>query len=377
MRILYIINHMDWFWSHRLPLALGAQKKGYEVIVAATGASQDPKLKDLGFTGVELPSTTDGPLPLALLRVIGAIGGILAQHKPDLMHAITIKYAFLAGIAARMRPVTRYVFTIAGLGYLFSGEGLKPKILRNALAPYFWFAFRNPKTRLIFQNPDDLRIMVGRGFANAVRSYLILGSGVDLSVFPHIEEEAAEPPLVVMPTRLVHDKGVSVFVRAAQLCRERGVEAQFQIAGGITANNPLAITEDEMSAMTADGAVTWLGKVSDMPGLLARSSVIAYPSHYREGVPKVLLEACATGRAIVTTDHPGCREAVADNDNGLLVPIKNPEATADAIETLLREKMTRQSMGLRSRARAEEEFDVHLIVEKTLEVYDSALGKDD
>lgn len=372
MRILYIINHMDWFWSHRLPLAMGAKALGYEVIVAAHGASKDEKLKELGFKGVELSPSNKGFLPFTILKIIAEIFQILGKHKPDLMHAITIKYSFFAGIAARMRPGTRCVFTIAGLGYLFSGEGLKPKILRNVMAPYFWYAFRNPKTRLIFQNPDDLRIMVSRGFADALRSYLILGSGVDLSVFPYVEEKTASPPLVVMPTRLVHDKGVSVFVEAARICKQRGVSANFQIAGGITAYNPLAITEKEMNAMTADGAVTWLGKVSDMPDLLARASIIAYPSHYREGVPKVLLEAAATGRAIVTTDHPGCREAVADHNNGLLVPVKHAEATADAIAQLLNDPAQRKQMGRNSRARAEREFDVKIIVEKTLEVYTAA-----
>lgn len=137
-------------------------------------------------------------------------------------------------------------------------------------------------------------------------------------------------------------------------------------------NNPLAISKEEMDKFCEGGAVEWLGKVSDMPGLLARATLIVYPSYYREGIPKVLLESCATGRAIVTTDHPGCREAVTDGDNGLLVPVKDPQATAAAIEKLLADTQTRKTMGARSRARAEDEFDVRKIVKATLDVYGQA-----
>lgn len=373
-KILYVINHMDWFWSHRLPLAQGAKARGYHVIVAATGASQDTKLKEMGFEGAELPAADQGFGPAQLLKIICAISVLLAKHKPDIMHAITIKYAFLAGLAARLHSKTRPVFTIAGLGYLFSGEGLKPKILRTLITPYLWYALRHKKGEVIFQNPDDRDIMVSRGFARTAQTHLILGSGVDISAFDSAEEpDDSTQPVVVMPTRLVHDKGVAVFVEAARLLKERGMDARFQIAGGLTAHNPLAISKDEMEEMVKDGATEWLGKIEDMPALLQSAHVIAYPSYYREGIPKVLLEACAIGRAIVTTDHPGCREAVHHGENGLLVPIKDPQTTANAIELLLKDGTKRKAMAAQSRKRAENAFDVNLIVDQTLKVYDFAL----
>ncbi|MEZ5919079.1 MAG: glycosyltransferase family 4 protein [Alphaproteobacteria bacterium] len=376
-KLLYIINHIDWFWSHRLPLAAGARDAGWDVVVCVEGASKDTKLTENDFTGRELPPADKGFAPFAVLAIIAAIHHLIKEERPVLLHAITLKYAFMAGLAARFHKDIRVVHTLAGLGYLFSGEGTKPKILRALVGPFLKLALKHKNAQIIFQNPDDLEIMLSRGFVRKEQTYLIRGSGVDTEAFRYVPEEEKssaenDTPIVVMPTRLVHDKGVAVFVEAARLLKKRGSKARFQIAGGLVTNNPLAISKEEMDKFCADGAVEWLGKVSDMPGLLARATLIVYPSYYREGIPKVLLESCATGRAIVTTDHPGCREAVTDGDNGLLVPVKDPQATAAAIEKLLADPQTRKAMGARSRARAEDEFDVRKIVKATLDVYGSA-----
>lgn len=368
-KLIYIINHMDWFWSHRLPLALGAQDAGWDVIVAATGATKDEKLAAHGFGAAELPDAAQGFMPLTVLKTMRAVQALIRQENPVLIHAITLKYAFIAGLAARLFPELRCVYTIAGLGYLFSGEGAKPKILRLAVGPFLKIALKHPKAHIIFQNPDDQALMIRRGFVRAENTALIRGSGVDTAVFKPAAEKPKLPPIVVMPTRLVHDKGVAVFVAAARILKKRGIEARFQIAGGVTTNNPLAISAQDMKDMTRDGSVEWLGKVNDMPGLLAKATLVAYPSYYREGVPKVLLEAAAMGKAIVTTDHPGCREAVADGVNGLLVPVKDASALADAIADLLAHPDKREAMEKAGRDRAVAEFDVRLVVGETLALY--------
>ena len=365
-KILYIINHMDWFWSHRLPLARGAQQDGWSVYVAAPDAGWDRKLADQGFIGLELPSSKN---PFGIFKTIAAIAALLKQVKPDLMHAITLKYAFMSGLAARSYPEVKAVHTIAGLGYLFSGEGWRPHILRLIAGPLLRLSLKRKNTQIIFQNPDDENLMIRRGFVEAGQCHLIRGSGVDTAEFPFAEEPPYKTPLVIMPTRLVHEKGISVFVEAARILQNRGIDARFQIAGGLSENNPRAISETEINRMVADEAVQWLGKVKNMPDLLANCTLVVYPSWYGEGVPKVLLEAASSGRAIVTTDHPGCREAVRDGENGLLVPVKNAAATADAIEKLLQDPQRRKAMGLRGRARAEQEFDARIIVEKTLKIY--------
>lgn len=371
-KLLYVINHMDWFWTHRLPLARGAQNEGWQVSVAATGAERDEKLSAQGFQGCALPPF-EGFAPFGVLKIIWAIHYLIKEHKPDVLHVITLKYAFMAGLAARLHKDVKIVHTIAGLGYLFSGEGLKPAVLRFFIGPFLKLALKHPRAQIIFQNPDDERLMVKRGFARSSQCHLILGSGVDLQQFAFAPEPQNDAPIVLMPTRLVHDKGIAIFIEAARLLKAKNIQARFQIAGGTTKNNPLAISQAEMARMVKDGAVEWLGKVSDMPALLTACALVCYPSYYGEGIPKVLLEAASMGRAMVTTDHPGCREVVRDGENGFLVPVKNAQATAEAIQKLLNDQSLRNQMGRASRARAEAEFDVKLIVARTLSVYNTAL----
>ncbi|MGH1398120.1 MAG: glycosyltransferase family 4 protein [Alphaproteobacteria bacterium] len=368
--LLYVINDMDWFWSHRLPLAIGARDDGWGVHVCAIGAAADEGLKATGFKGIDLPKAGGGLGAIQLLKIIITLRSVIKSKKPDLIHAITLKYAFITGLAA-LGTNTKIVHTLAGLGYLFCGEGAKPRILRALIGPFLKLALKGKSTQLIFQNPDDMQVMLKRGFADPNRSHLIKGSGVDCKEFTVSPEPENNPPLIVMPTRLVHEKGIAVFIEAAKILKERGIKARFEIAGGEALTNPRGIKANEMNAMiTASGnAVTWLGKVSDMPDLLRRANLIAYPSYYGEGIPKVLLEAAASGRAIITTDHAGCREAVNDGQNGLLIPIKDASACAAAIQSLLTDPTRRAEMGKASRTRAETEFDVSIIVEKTLNVY--------
>ncbi|MCB1592101.1 MAG: glycosyltransferase family 4 protein [Alphaproteobacteria bacterium] len=369
--ILYVINHPDWFWSHRLPLAAGARDAGYRVLVAMPGGAGDEKLSEHGFTGLDLPEVAGAG---GVFKTVFALRRLIAQHRPGIVHAITLKYAFMTGLAARLTGV-QVVHTVAGLGYLFSAEGIKPKILRTLIGPFLKLALNGKSIRVIFQNPDDLDLLVKRGFVRRERTALIRGSGVDTHVFkPREHAGEADPPVVLMPTRLVRDKGVAVFVEAARILKAEGMRARFQIAGGLSAGNPLAMTEAEMKALCADGAVEWLGPIKDMPGLFSTVCLVAYPSYYREGVPKVLLEAAAMGKAIVTTDHPGCREAVSHGVNGLLFPVRDAKACADSIRTLLDDPARRAAMGRAGRDLALREFDVKHVVAETLKVYSGLRG---
>lgn len=177
-RILYVINHADWFWSHRLPLALGARDAGYQVMVAMPGGASDKRLREMGFIGFDLPEASG---VLGVIKAIFALRRLIAGQGPEIVHAITLKYAFIAGLAVRLagRWDVRAVHTVAGLGYLFSGEGVKPKILRTIIGPFLKLALGGKNMRVIFQNPDDLNLFVRRGFVKLERTALIRGSGVD------------------------------------------------------------------------------------------------------------------------------------------------------------------------------------------------------
>ncbi|GJL85853.1 MAG: glycosyl transferase family 1 [Micavibrio sp.] len=360
-KILYIFDAADL--QSRLPIAYGAKKKGYNVTIGLIGG--DKSLGD--FKTINLPKPSGA---LNSLSLISAVRKATKHEKPNILHAVTLKYAFICGLSSLFLKHKK-IYTMAGLGYLFYGTGIKAALLQMLLSPLLILVLRSRNTNLIFQNPDDMELMKTQGYVRKDHAFLVRGSGVDLEKFNTTPEPQNETPLVLMPTRLVHEKGIDIFIEAAKILKNKGINAKFQIAGGETTHNPKAISAAQMKTMIKDSPVQWLGRVEDMPALLVSANLIVYPSHYGEGIPRVLLESCAAGRAIITTDHPGCREAVAHNENGILVPIKNPQATADAIQILLNDENKRHSMGKNSRARAESEFDINLIVKKTLAVYNS------
>jgi len=326
-----------------------------------------------GFTAHELPPWVQGYLlPFHVLRIMVALFCLIGKIRPDLIHAITLKYCFMAGVPARLRR-HKIVHTIAGRGYLFSAEYCRSNIMRMAVAPFLMAALRSSLAQVLFQNSDDRDLMIRKNYVRPPQCHLVAGSGVDTAAFTPAPKPPDDDITIGMATRLVREKGVDVFIEAARILKKRGVPARFILAGAPSPSNPATITAAEMETMVAGDAVQWLGKVADMQKFYADCHVIAYPSYYCEGVPKVLLEAAASGRAIVTTDHPGCRDAVKHNENGLLVPIKNPRETANAIERLINDPALRARMGQKGREMAENKFDVNFIIAKTLLVYDKTL----
>lgn len=373
-KLLYIFDQNDW--KSRIPLAVQAAENGWDVAIGVVGDGsslpEDDNYNNLRLLSLKKPQGTLNPA--SAMGLIKTMRATLEDEKPDLIHTVTLKYAFLAGLARDVCPQAAAVYTIAGLGFLFRSGGFKPYLVRAIVSPYLKMILRAKNTSVIFQNPDDRNLLLRKGYVTPYNSQIILGSGVDLKRFafaPLPKIAARDKPLVLMPTRLVKEKGIEVFVQAARKVNAKETLARFAIAGGETPHNPKAISAREMRQIVADGTVTWLGHVDDMPGLLQQASLIVYPSYYGEGIPRVLLEATACGRPIITTDHPGCREAVAHGDNGLLVPVRNSLELANAIHKLLHNDNERRKMGRRSRARAEEEFDLHQVVRQTLAVYEA------
>lgn len=370
-RILYLFDHTDSV--SRLPLARAAKAQGYDVVIGFFGHRPNDVVLDTDDEVIEIPKPVNKFSPLALLKTMTAIRRAVTDIDPDLLHVVTLKYSFLSGLALRFMPRPKTVYTIAGLGFVFRSEGIKPKILRLALAPFLKIVLSDKALYLVIQNADDRDLLVRCGYAAAEKTNLVIGSGIDLKKFTVQDTSQAFRPLVLMVTRLVREKGVHIFAEAARILKEQNIEADFQIAGGLTTHNPSALTESDMQAITASGAVEWLGRVEDIPGLLAKADIVVYPSYYGEGVPRVLLEACAAGKPIVTTDHPGCKETVEEGQNGFLVPVKDAKATAAAIAKILDDPPLKERMGRHSRLIAEKRFDISQINTQTLDVYACAL----
>ncbi|MNJ42963.1 N,N'-diacetylbacillosaminyl-diphospho-undecaprenol alpha-1,3-N-acetylgalactosaminyltransferase [compost metagenome] len=221
--------------------------------------------------------------------------------------------------------------------------------------------------RAVFQNPDDQQALVTIGAINSEKSVLIRGSGVNLSQYQFLAEDSSLP-VVTFAARLLRDKGVVEFVEAARLLTMRGVQARFQLVGDPDPGNPTSISVNDIARWQKEGIVECLGYRPDMETVFRHSHIVVLPS-YREGLPKVLIEAAACGRAVVTTDVPGCRDAVAPGESGLIVPVRNALALADAIQRLVDDSELRRSMGAAGRALAEREFAIESVVAQHLEIY--------
>ncbi|MGH1403901.1 MAG: glycosyltransferase family 4 protein [Alphaproteobacteria bacterium] len=365
-KILYLFDASDW--GSRMAVAEKARQDGFNVVIGLIHGDKTAQSKAPDFKIIPLEKSDNKIGISSSLKMVSQIRALIQNEQPDILHTVTLKYGFITGLAAFSHPALKKIYTLAGLGYIFRGSDSKSKLLQSALRPFLKWVLRRKNTTLIFQNPDDMSLMIRKSYACAEHSVLIRGSGVYLDRF-NPEHEKTDPPVILMPTRLVHEKGVAIFIEAARSLTQKGFKADFQIAGGETKHNPKAISRAEMEEMIKGTSVNWLGRVDDLPERLAQATLIVYPSYYGEGIPRVLLESCAAGCAIVTTDHPGCREAVDDGENGLLVPVKNVQETASAIERLLNTPETLPRMRRHSRLKAEKEFDIHKIVAQTVQLY--------
>ncbi len=368
-RLLFLVNDAAFFVSHRLTLAIAAQHAGYEVHVATNAGAASDRIRAAGLSHHVLPLSRSGANPIAELRAVLAIGNLFRQLQPDLVHLVTIKPVLYGGVLARLLRVPRVVAAIPGFGFVFLSEGWRATLRRRVVIALYRTALRHHRIRMIFQNPADRADMLRYAGLDSRNTVLIPGSGVDLAQFG-APVRGSRVPNVVMAARLLGDKGVREFVAAATALRRRGVEAAFHLAGATDPGNPATVTDAELTEWQQTGAVTLHGHTTDIPGLFRSADVVVLPS-YREGLPKVLIEAGAASAAVVTTDVPGCRDAIRANVTGLLVPPRDAVALAEAIESLVTDPARCAAMGAAGRSLAEERFAIERIVAHHLDVYAS------
>ncbi len=367
-RLLFVVNEPSTFVSHRLPIALAARGAGYEVHVATRAGAAVEKIKESGLFYHEIPLNRRGGNPFEELHTLAVLVGLMRKLRPSLVHLITIKPVLYGGIAARLCGVTSVVAAVTGLGPAFTARGGLAALRRAIVVFLYRRAFVHPKFRAIFQNSADFDTINGYVHMAPDDVVMIPGSGVDLSKYPETPEPAGIPT-VVLASRLVQDKGIDIFVDAARILKERGVEVRCQVAG--ETDGPGSIDEAVLERWREEKCVEFLGFRSDIPDLFAGANIVTLPSSYGEGLPKVLLEAAAAGRAIVTTDHPGCRDAIIPDETGLLVPVRDPQALASAISELVENPARRIEMGQAARKLAHERFGVDRVVNTHLDIYNT------
>jgi len=374
--LLFVINEAFFFLSHRKELAMAASQD-FEVHIAAppdhvwAPAGFDiSEITRLGITWHDLPLSRRGQKPWEEIRTIFVLACIIRKLRPTILHLLTIKPNLYGGVLARLLGVPGVVFGITGLGQIFVAAGFFARVRRALSKALLSFAFSHPHAMVTVQNAHDLavvRTLVSQGD----RALLLLrGSGVDLSRFQFAPEQPGVP-LAILAARLIWEKGVGEFAAAARILNDRGVALRFALVGDTQESNPRAVPPATLRSW--EPLVEWWGRRDDMPAIMAAAHIVCLPSTYGEGVPKVLIEAAASGRPIVATDIPGCREIVVDGKTGFLVPPGNPEALAHALERLARNAPLRHEQGLAARQMAEAEFDVRSVVKKTLGAYAALL----
>lgn len=372
-KLLFVVN-VDWFFlSHRLPIALGAIQDGYEVHIATGITDRLLEMQEYGFIVHPLPiHRSDSRLPGAI-RLFREIFRVYRAVRPEIIHLVTIKPVLLGGLVARLAKVPSVVAAISGLGFLFINETPRSKFVRSVVSQIYRLALGHPNLRVIVQNHDDL-ITVQQMANLPDQSFCILpGSGVSLKDYS-AHPESLDVPIVLMASRMLIDKGVVEFVTAARRLKSNKIEARFVLVGDPDSVNPASLTQAQLESWQQEGIIEWWGHQKWMPKVFEQAHIVVLPS-YREGFPKVLIEASACGRAIITTDVPGCRDAIEHGITGLLVPPRDVDTLAEAMKTLILNQNLRRQMGSAGRKRAERLFPVEKIVDSHLQIYQELTNK--
>lgn len=379
-RLLIVVNNPLFFLSHRLQLALDAKQAGYDVHIATMDGPAVADVISHGLVHHVIPMSRSGKNPLEEARTLYALWRLFRRVRPDVVHAVTIKPVLYGGIAARLAGVKAYVAAISGLGFVFTRQKQGFDFLRVAAIGLYRLALAHPNSRVIFQNTNDRDVLQRARVVRAGQAVMIRGSGVSLDAFPVLPEPEG-PVVAIMVARLLRDKGVMEFVEAARIAALRsdgsaanGRGLRWVLVGAPDLGNPASVTVREVEQWRNEGVVECLGERSDIASLYAQAHIAVLPS-YREGLPKSLVEAAACGRAVVTTDVPGCRDAIEPGASGLLVPVRDGRRLADAVLRLANDDALRHQMGAEGRHLAEREFDIRKIISAHLAIYDALTNR--
>jgi len=373
---MVLFANTDWYlYNFRRSLALSLRHAGHEVLLISPPGPYGEKLRALGLRWQPLPMDRRSLNPLREAALLWHMWGLFRRERPDLVHGFTIKCAVYGSLAARLAGVPARVNAVAGMGYVFTSNEPKARLLRPVVRMLLRLALGGRGARLILQNPDDVALFKAAGLVDDSQVRLIAGSGVDCSRFAARdgERDNATPLRVLLPARMLWDKGIAEFIAAARRLKGEGRPIDFLLAGAPDPGNPAAVPEAELHGWVDNGLMQWLGHVDDMPALFASVDMVVLPS-YREGLPKGLIEAAACALPLVTCDVPGCRDVVTDGVDGLLVPPRDAHALAAAIARLQDDPALARRLGHAARAKALAQFDERIVIAATLAVYRELLG---
>ncbi len=366
--LLYVCPEDRFFCTHFLERAIAARRAGYTVSVLAPDTGSSGPISAGGLRFIPLPLKRHGTNIFSELRGTWKLAALYKKMRPIIVHHIGLKLIIRGTLAARLAGIDNVVNAPVGMGFVFSSDSLKMRLLRPLLLLGLRGLLAPKDASVIFENPEDQEMCHRLKAANPTQTSVIRGAGVNTNDF-RVRAEPPGTPVVLMAARLLWAKGVGVFADAARVLKNEGVNVRFVLAGGTDLANSASVPETQLMEWQREGLLEWIGFQRDIRPALAAATIFCLPSYYREGLPKVVLEAMATGVPVITTDTIGCREAVRNEDNGLLIEPKDPQALAAAVSRLLHDRDLRQRLGARGRDRAEKEFATNIVVPQTIQLY--------
>lgn len=367
-KLLFFVSEDWYFVSHRLALAQAAKSAGFDVVVAARVDRHGDVIRDAGLRLIPIDFARSSLRPWREIRSIAQIIALYKHEAPDIVHNVAVKPVIYGTIAARCSSTKGIVNALMGLGWVFSSRSTKARLLRPLVEGALRGALSGSLSRTIVQNSDDAALLIDRRLTKPQSIRLIRGSGVD----PERYSTRAPPagaPVVVLPARLLAAKGIGDFIHAASLLKAEGIDARFALVGDFDPANPTTLNRCDIDKLVKAGQVEYWGWRSDMPEVFNNASIVCLPTIYGEGLPKSLLEAAASARAIVATDVPGCREIVRPGVNGWLVPPRNALALAAALREAIAQPALCARYGAAGRSIVEQEFSLAAVIAETLAVY--------
>ncbi len=362
-----VVNEDRFFLSHRKDIAVAARQQGWDVTIVCKDTGQYQDIKRLGLKTIELPINPTGTNILQEIKTCFFLLRLYLKNKDAVVHHVGLKNILWGGLAAKLAGVRGVVNAISGLGVIFSGE--KMSMMAKGILAMLRFSHNRKRVRVIFQNNEDKMLFLQHHIINPKQAEFIKGSGIDLNEFKYVPEDDSPKLKIVFAARMVKEKGIVELIEAAERLRGKYEDKlEFWLCGRL-ADNADAISKEELNQRCDGKYIQWLDFQKDMKAILEKCHIVAFPSYYREGLPKSLIEACAVGRPIVTTQSIGCKDVVDDGINGFLIPTRDSKALADKLVTLIEDKALRLRMGKASREKAEKEFSVQDVVKKHLQIY--------
>ena len=376
-KVLFVVN-VDWFFlSHRLLLAQEALSRGFEVHIATEITESSVRLEGFGFKVHPVKLNRSNLDLIGLFIYFIKLMKVFKSISPDLVHLVTIKPVLIGGLAARISKIPSVLYAISGLGSVFIARDLFSRFLRIFISSLYRISLNHNHSVVVLQNKSDQKLISSIAKIPCERTVIIKGSGVDLSLFK-FSNIPSDRSIVMFPARLLKDKGIYEFIAAAKTIsskyKSNELSPRFILVGKIDSQNKTSVKDYEVKNWVDEDIVEYWGFKDEMHTVLPKASLVVLPS-YREGLPKVLLEAAACGRPIITTDVPGCRDAIVEESTGIIIPARNYLELIHAIERLFLDHKLQDNFGLAGRRLAEENFDVDLIIKDHFRVYSSLLDK--